>query len=253
MSTSKSGSKKMSEFELISDKDEFNDLLMEASNTQAFTTIWTPKQENTFQTFVSEINLKNHSIHIKIPEGISPNYLREFLEKNSIEECFFNVKLSKTSLFFKSKYYKLTSTEYIFKVPSQLFKVQRRTDLRFNFIKSDELSVSFPNPANPEQLVVKNVLNISAGGMGIEIDEFEVKYFKPGIKMNDFTFKLKDKVITAEVEVRHVHKLNSKDKFEPKALVGVQFTVLNPTLRQFIGAFVFDETRRLYARYIDRQ
>ncbi len=253
MSTSKSDLKK-SDFELISDKKEYEGLLFEAGKTKAFTTLWTPNQEKTIQTFIEDVRIKDLALYVQIPKGVPTNELKEFLNKNSIHECFFNVKLSKTSLFFKAKYYQNSDLQYVFKIPEKLFRVQRRADLRFNFLKSDDMSVSYPNPKNAEQLLVKKILNVSAGGLGIEIGEFEMPQYPVGLKINDLTFKLKDKIITATAEVRHVQKLKAKDKsenFEPKAVLGIQFIVLNTILRQYIGAFVFDETRRLYARYID--
>jgi hypothetical protein len=148
--------------------------------------------------------------------------LVEIAQKGGDSECFFSVSLQRANIFFKARFIGCDQAGLQFKLPSKVFKVQRRKDLRFPIPDGLALKVDFADPLSPTVRSQRKVIDISASGLAFVIGEDEMPLFPAGLSLSDFTFTVRGRKISVTAEIRHVRKLADGGRLKGAA-VGVLF------------------------------
>ncbi|MBI4924284.1 MAG: PilZ domain-containing protein [Bdellovibrio sp.] len=166
-----------------------------------------------------------------------------------VTECFFNLNLNRTNLFFKAKFTGFLPGGLNFKIPEKIFKVQRRGFFRLQSKEIENIQISFSHPKKANELLIKKLLDLGEGGMSFLILDIEENLFQPGLIIKNITFQIKDKEIICDGEVRHLQPfpLNSRHK---GIKVGIQFHNIKTGTAQWITSFVFEESRKYVTKYL---
>lgn len=110
--------------------EETLELLQEGVNQFSSALLWTKSKENTYKTNLSSFDIDNKLISVwKNPQSDETDLIENL--KNDDEDCYFSVSLPKVNLFFKTHLNDLEEDAIVFRVPKEIFKVQRRAYTRF--------------------------------------------------------------------------------------------------------------------------
>lgn len=247
------------DFEPVEDPREADKMIWEAAKTLASTFVWTSEGPGLSQDAAPKIQLSTHVQQafpdqrvfiVWIPADLPPQSLVNALAESAAPHCLFSVSLARANIFFKARYKTFDGAGFHFSYPEQIFKVQRRKDMRTAVPDGYVLRAEFPHPEHPKKILSKKVLDISASGMAIVGDEGEQDLFAVGAVLQDVTFTLKGrKIIVPEAEVRHSKSL-SKDARMPGYKIGLLFKQIKAADSQAIAQYVFEESRRYFARFM---
>jgi hypothetical protein len=233
----------------VTDAVEARKFLKEGAKTLASCMIWTKDQKHVINTHLSGLSDADLALFVWIPTDFDPKALVDTLAADGSSECFFSVSLQRANVFFKTPLLGYDEQGFKFRVPEQLYKVQRRKDLRFPIPEGYVLKVEFQDPLFPETRLVKKVLDISASGMAIWIADSEEAMFHPGMIIHKVSFTVRSKRITCDAEVRHI-KLMALESKTPGVKMGVLFRNLKQVDAQVIATYVFEESRKFFSKFI---
>jgi hypothetical protein len=237
------------EFEPIEDLNEALKLVKEGAKTLSTAMVWTKDQEHVINTHVSVYSEAGSCFYCWVPKGFDPKKFMDDLAKMSENECFFSISLQRANIFFKTRFIGFDSAGLQFKLPSKVYKVQRRKDLRFPVPDGIAIKVEYKDPLAPDTRISKKVLDISASGLAFLIPEAEAPLYPSGLTLQDFSFSIRNKKITVSVEIRHARKLGPDSRAKGFA-VGVLFKDIRPGDGQHIAGYVFEESRKYFSRFI---
>lgn len=238
------------EFELVKDKTEASRLLKEGARTAASVIIWTKEKEQVVHTNLSFFSDDKKLIYTWFPkEGFNPADFRRSVAASPDRECFFSVSLNRAIVFFKSTFHEITSDSLQFELPEKVFKVQRRASLRFPIPSGQILKLEYDDPEHPERRLSKKVLDISASGLSFIIPDEEAGLYKKEQELKNFVFILRTRVIHTDAEIKHVQILPSGGR-QKGIRIGVHFEGIRPADSQLIAAYVFEESRKYYSKFI---
>src|SRR3954465_1911094 len=94
--------------------------------------IWTKDQKHLLHSLLTIVNEIEKVMYAWAPKGFDPPKFMDQLAQLGSDECFFSVSLSRANIFFKARYKGFENGGLKFVMPVQLYKVQRRKDMRFN-------------------------------------------------------------------------------------------------------------------------
>jgi hypothetical protein len=242
------------EFQLIEDRNEGLRLIREGAKMVASAMIWTKNQTHVIHTHLSLYSDVDRAIFVRLPKEFDLRKFETALAGLGVQDCFFSVSLVSANIFFKSKYRGHEGEEIGFDLPSAVYKVQRRQDLRFTIPDGYLLKATFSDPALPDETVTVRVLDLSAGGLAFLVTAEQAAWFQSGTTLSQISFSLNKKKIVADGEVRHTGELPEiKRRPYPTRKetwrVGVQFRNLKQADQQTIAAYVFEESRKYFTRF----
>jgi hypothetical protein len=240
-----SATEKPRDFEPIEDHREMLALLVEGAKITADTLIWTKNQENVLHSRISLLSTADEVIYAWIPTDFSAQPFAAEIEKKLALECFFSVSLSRANLFFKTQYISQDSAGLQFKIPSQVYKVQRRKNLRFPIPDSYTLPVEFQDPLFPRKTIRTKVIDISASGLSFSAAEGDSPLFQSGAILKDLRFAIRGRLIQVDAEIRHVRPFHKQ-----LIKVGLAFQGLQSSDSSHIASYVFDENRKFFSRFL---
>jgi hypothetical protein len=246
LSEQPSGGENNHKFQAIEDKAEADRLFKEALKGTAIATIWTKNNQHVFKSKLNTYT-EVEVFYVKIPKSLDPNALKTDLAKSDSSDCFFNVALTKAHIFFKSAFIGFDSSGLKFKLPDKLFKVQRRNHMRYSFMEHYLPKVQFKDPREPVRFLTKKMLDISGGGLAIQVNSEEATIFLPGLILNNLTFSLRERVISCDAEVRHVTMLPAFSPLRGKK-VGLLFQNLKTYDLDHINNYVLEENRKSFTK-----
>lgn len=240
--------KKPKEFEPIEDAQERLRYLVEGTKTLAQTLIWTQDQENVIRSHLTVFSQVDRVIYAWLPKDFDFKKFQETLAKDKTNECFFSISLPAANLFFKAKFLGHDTAGLKFTIPDKMFKVQRRKNVRFQIPEGHVLRVEFPDPLLKEIQHRKRILDISAGGISFLAGEEEAPVYQTGVIIKGARITVRLKQVTFDAEVRHTKPLET---FKEKGIrVGVSFKNILPADSELVASYVFEESRKYFARFL---
>jgi c-di-GMP-binding flagellar brake protein YcgR len=241
------------EFEPVTSASEALGLVREGAKTLSSATLWTKNQERVVNTHLSVYSESTDSFYCWTPKDLDPKIfmdeIAKIAHKGGETDIFFSVSLQRANIFFKTKFMDFDQAGLRFKLPTKVYKVQRRKELRFPIPDSISLKVEFNDPLSPGSRSSRKVGDISAGGMSFLINEDELPMFPTGLKLEDFSFTIRSRKITVAAEIRHSRKIPGINHAR-NAIVGVLFKDIRPGDSQHIAGYVFEESRKYFSRFI---
>ncbi len=237
------------EFQPVDDPQEQLSFLKEATLTASSAMIWTRNQGVVVQTQVRDVFSNERLLTCHIPKDFDPKTLAGELAQMGTKECYFSLSLLRANVFFRADFLGYDAQGFRFKWPEAIYKVQRRKFLRLPISGEVSMEASFEDPAIPSQLLRKRLFDLGAGGLGFFIAEREVPVFAPGLILKRLSFAVKGRIIETEAEIRYVRP-GEGGLGDDRRKVGVQFVQMKEADSQVIAAYVFDESRKLFSRFL---
>lgn len=241
--------KKPREFIAVSPA-EAKTLLLDGVKHLASAIIWTKDQKHVINTHLSLVGEADGLLHAIAPKGFSPEKFMDELARLEDHDCFFSVSLVRANVFFKTQFVGGRKTTLVFRMPQKVFKVQRRSEIRFMIPDGYVLKAEFQDPLFAENRHVLRVYDISAGGCSFLVDPSEKSFYQPGLVLRDLEFTVRGRTIKIDGEIRHISDIPNNVRLGPATKVGVQFRNIRPGDAQQIASYVFEESRKFYSRFL---
>lgn len=238
------------DFEPVESAAEADKMILEASKTLASTFVWTQEPSKvTVTTHIHLVDAERRTFTLLLPKDFDPKNLINALAESATPECLFSISLTRANIFFKAKFKNHDSIGMHFNYPESVFKVQRRKDMRLTVPDGHVMRVEFPSPENGKMLS-KKLLDLSASGLAFVADEGEQELFAAGKTLTKLSILVQSrKIEIPEAEIRHSRSL-SKDNRMPGYKVGILFKNIKAGDSQVIAQYVFEESRRYFARFM---
>lgn len=217
-------------FILVTDSSKAEAYIAEAIKRQASAIIWAKNQETTINSRI-------------ISSDTADNFIMTEPADLTEGEVYFSVSLSTANIFFKTIFISRDQRGLKFQKPTQIFEVQRRSTFRISVASRPEFIVEFSLPDNPTGRMKEKILDLSAGGMAFVIDEKENPLFHTNMLLTNLTFKLHDHTIRADGQIRYIH-------YSHHSKIGILFKNLSEGDIRKIAAFVFEESRKYFSKFI---
>lgn len=211
--------------------------------------IWTKDQGYVINTHLCGMNEEQASFYAWPPKDFDIKKFLDALAKASMADCFVNLALPRANVFFRAKYLGQEETGLRFAIPVQLFKVQRRRDVRFTIPEGYVLKATYEDPLFLEIQTTKKVVDLSASGCAIAVGMEEKEVYQNDMILNKFSFSIRGKQIECRAQIKHTRETSLPGN-KPAIKVGLQFLDLKPSDSQVIAAYVFEESRKFYTRYM---
>ncbi|OFZ78734.1 MAG: hypothetical protein A2583_08300 [Bdellovibrionales bacterium RIFOXYD1_FULL_53_11] len=234
-------------------KEEAAGLLRESARTFASAMLWTKDQTQLLNTHITLYSDVEKLFYVWVPKSYDPHLLMDDLAKHCERDCYFSISLSRANIFFRAGFAGADEGGIKFNFPEKIFKVQRRKDFRFMIPPGHVLRLEFEDPLTPTTKLSKKLLDISAGGAALLVDDAESPLFTPEAVIKNVIFILNGHKISCSAEVRYVKK-------RPPELcrhgcrncwkIGVRFVNILPGDAQKIAAYVFEESRKFFSKFL---
>ena len=224
-------------------------MIREGARSVSSALLWTKNQEKVLNTHLSHFSPSEQIIYVWCPPEFAPGTLSEAIAQSGDQYCFFSVSLARANVFFKALFIGHDEGGLKFKMPEEVYKVQRRKDMRFQIPDGHLLRIDFEDPIEPGKVLKKKVHDISAKGLSFLVDYDEEHNYIVGMELKDVCFTLRNRQIKVDAEIRHIQQLPNKNKLYGVKL-GLQFTKVESTDTQFISDYVMEESRKYLARFM---
>jgi hypothetical protein len=182
-----------------------------------------------FTTF----NEKSSTIIFRSDDGAGSDKLNEFLKSTTYLLSSSSSPQSRicTTLDYLGK----KDNDFIFKAPTMIHEIQRRTDQRLRVGEDEPLLVQFFDPIQTTEVAL-SILDISAGGLSIRVDKDLIERYKAGQMIGFFSIIFPRRIVKVPaVEIRHSSRSDVNPDFK---VIGLQFHQLNLQDKLFIDMFV---------------
>ncbi|MEW6056364.1 MAG: PilZ domain-containing protein [Bdellovibrionota bacterium] len=219
-------------------------------------TLWLKNQTLRFETTFVKLNADLKNLTTGIPGDVGEARLTASIKAQGNEEILGSFQVDAVNFFFKSKYIAGNDLAYFaVALPEQLYKLQRRQNLRIPFARERAPVLTMADPTkdygpskaiSEEDLLSFRVLDLSAGGVAIAAEMDHKDKFKRGLKLADLRFTLKDAQIIASGVVAYASE-KKNEKGHAYIKVGVKFNPLKAQYDRQIVQFVLDESRRVFS------
>lgn len=241
------------DFEPVTDPKDIDKLFWEAGKSLAPAFIWVPSEP--------ELSHKSHCLSAEpdpkrmtfwVPSDFDTKPWVAYWATQSEQFCLFNLTLPRATLFFRARYIGHDATGLLFEMPSKVYKVQRRKDARVPIPDGYTVRIEFPtlqNTGKTPRKETKKIIDISAGGLAFAVPEGEQDLYPSGTVIQEMKFSLKGREFKLDGEVRHNQTL-SRDSRSPGYKIGVHFKNIKAGESQAIASYVFEESRKMFAKFI---
>ena len=212
--------------------------------------IWTKDQKFVFNTNLIHVSSSTSALYIAVPKDFDETDFGAHLKKGKTD-CFFNVTHPRASFFFKAPSRGPDAFGYCFDLPESLYKLQRRSNMRYLIQSPYTMKVEFPNPLSgglsPGELVVRKIADLSAGGMSFFVSELDAPLFPKDMILGPMKFKVRLETVTVRGQVQNTRLVFDSSK-ENKMRVGIKFIDLKKADEHLISEFVMQENRKFLSR-----
>lgn len=237
------------EFIPIDKPEEAEQLLQEATRGFVSAIIWSKNQKFMFRSNFKKYDKNEGCLVVATPANFDHKLLEMELGESKSEECYFSVSLSWANIFFKSKYIAKWTEGIRFEIPTQLYKVQRRKDLRLRALEGLNMTAELDDPAGSGVKSVRKLFDLSASGLSLLAASKESVVFGHGLTLTNISFLVGDKkVMIPRSEVRHCKEIELEGKKFLK--VGVLFREIREADSSRIASYVFEETRKFFLKFV---
>ena len=235
-------------FQLIDRPEELTEVVNEFLSGHASALIWTKDQEKSFNALVSNVSAAEGLLYVFTPGEFRKDLFLASLHETQ-GECFFSVSLTRANVFFKTKYLKYEENMgLVFQFPKQIFKAQRRKEMRFTAPAKSE--IAFEDPLTPGKFLKKPLLDVSAGGAAFVVSEADSALFFTGLKLRSISFVIESRVIKiTEAEVRHSMPM-PVDSDHGGHKIGTQFSTVDSADLDWIRNYAFEQNKKMFAKQV---
>jgi hypothetical protein len=237
-------------FQKIDSKAEREELLEQAVDIHAATTIWTPSQKVVMQSYPVKFGEMEFEFHR--PKSLLIADLEKALVEDHRKTCLFSLSSDRANLFFKASYIRYTAYELFFVRPKELYKVQRRMHYRLSIPETDRAFLQIDDPLFREGVRQRELHDISAGGASFKILADEAPLYSKGMQIA-VLIQLAEHTIKAKAVVRNLINIPERlitQKGDPSIRVGIEFEELAEKHRKDIASFVLQRARKYLAKYL---
>lgn len=232
----------------VEDAAEVDRLLKAGAKVFASTMVWTKNRGFSLNGQLCLYTGLGQRVCVKVPASFNFKEFRNNLDKSDTRDCLFSISLQSAMLFFKAAFIQHDTVGLVFHSPEQVFKVQRRKELRLKVPEEQNLKVEFEDPEFPDKMRVKRLYDLSAGGLSFLTGPEDASIFVKGMILKNVTFSIGNRKIMAAAEVRHSFESQKHGKARIK--VGLFFKNIRPGQAQQIATYVFDESRKYILKYL---
>lgn len=217
-------------------------------------TFWFKEQSLRFESEVFQYLQHLKKLMIKLPTDIGADAFSQAIQAQGTPQIFSSFQVDTVNYFFKTDVLELMAPDaFRVEIPKEVFKLQRRANLRIPFKRHEAPRVTCIHPKSMDKKTINDsdilqfrMLDLSAGGIAVAAP-LETKDDLPlGKIIKDLRFNLKGNEISCTAVVRH-HKDAENDQGKPIIRVGLQFTALRPQFERVIAQYVMDESRRMFS------
>ncbi len=221
--------------------------LSEGAKMTVSTVFWLQGKDQHVQSHMVHLSETDRAFYAWVPKDFDTTGFIQDLKDSGHQECLFSTSLTSANLFFKARFLGHDSTGLKFAVPDKVYKVQRRKNVRYMIPAGYVLKVEFSDPLYPDMLVQKKLTDISAGGLAFNTAAIDVSLYPVGSILTQCKIVIKTRNIQFDAEVRYAqaHQDTSKG-----AKIGLAFKNMLPPDSEFIAAYVFEESRKYFARFL---
>lgn len=217
-------------FRPVENSDHRYRYLMELAQANCRAVLWTRGQKLRVSVLADYFDLANQSLRLQ--KTIESDYreLCKQIQGGSEEPLFVNFGLFTGALFFVLPICRLTLVEDQVSIPisSDLYEVQRRIYPRYQ-IPNDQKIYLYVGSRN------YRILNLSAGGVAIQIKTVDEKYFEKGIRFDTVLFQIQEYEFRCGAQVRWIRK-NPDHTLQ----AGIQFIGLSAESEEKINLYVYE-------------
>ncbi len=231
------------DFTLVEDDGEAKDLLAEGARLSSALQFWTTGQSHLIKGTFGKHEPLERSFYVNLPKKSGIDAFVSDFRRGIFKECLFSVGLVSAHIFFKARFSRQDTVGLRFHEPDAVYKVQRRKTLRYAFSEKTRPALSIGDRKRP-------ILDVSSGGICFFATAQEAKFYTTGSKINDCSFKIGDRKIVFDAEIRHNFQPIRLDESSTGIRIGAQFKKLSAADDQFISGYVFEETRKLLAKVL---
>jgi len=236
-------------FQPVEDPKDAQAALRDAAKEFAEATIWSENQQHLINSHVTVVDIPEGYLWAWTPKDYDPKHLMDDLARRKISDLYFSVSMSRSVIFFKTKFHGFDGKGLKFGLPAKIFKVQRRKDFRFPIPDGHVLKLDYEDPLFPDSRVTRKALDLSAGGISFVVREGEDAVYQEGLDLRGISFALRGRKITCDGVIKHIKPLSARSRAQG-IKIGVEFTKINPSDAHYIAAYVFEESRKYFSRLV---
>lgn len=237
----------LNEFILIDDKSEIDQIFKEGSKFSKPTCFWDKDQNRVYNSILGAYLNSEKTFYIPPPKDADTE---DLIKQSRIDQTFeylFHLSLDRALFFFKSKIIGSDNAGIMFKQPEKIYKIQRRKDIRLPIPFGYTIKVSFKDPLNPNKTMIKNMCDISVGGLSFFIEDEETPLFPEGSILENVTFKIFTHLVKVKIEIKHKVVQNDESNHTTYK-VGVAFVDLDAKDQNQISKYVTEESRKYFTK-----
>jgi c-di-GMP-binding flagellar brake protein YcgR len=211
--------------------------------------VWAKQQAIKFDSRILKMAPTNSVFHIQFPVTITPGEFDAQFKKLKATELLGNFEIEQNQFFFGAKFISRSkddlSKEIVLEIPKEIYKLQRRAALRVEIspLAASKVTIEFASRNIAE--VKFKLIDISAGGLAIEVPESKSDLFEKGTGLSKIQLKIKGQEITATGKVTHSSKISKKTPATFK--VGIQFKTLKSEDEKHLVHLALEESRQRFS------
>ncbi len=225
-------------FQILTEEQEKQTFLEEASEFQAKATLWTEGQQWQRECRVRTVDEKRKHIFFAYPPGFDLEAFRGEIIKLKSQEIFASVNLRRSRIFFSQHidHVQFGSRGLMFQIPRVFYQTQRREHFRLELGRANMLNAQLTLP-NQEKVQV-GLGNMSAGGVLLYMDSAKAKLLQIAHTCPEIKFTVYGEEVACSARVQW--KKKSPDGSDHQ--VGLQFMVISPIIQEGLSLFVMEES-----------
>ncbi len=219
-----------------------------AASQQTRIMIWTEGQKISFNSKLQKFTEAAQTFLISASAEGGGSEFERTLRTYGITECLFSLHMPTDILFFKGEIKRSDHLYLNFKIHAPVYKLQRRLSLRLPVSPDKASKVKIHLSADDQQPIEVDLLNVSEGGIAVLFgNEATFKILVGGKKLAKVSFELSGITVQGSGEVRHTTELLGSRK-DARYRVGIQFTKIDPKLKDQLIRFVLEQSSRYFGR-----
>ncbi|MFL5815796.1 MAG: PilZ domain-containing protein [Bdellovibrionia bacterium] len=231
-------------FQLIPSDTGKQSRVLEACKWQSPVIFWTAKRQIKEQTSVVSGADDGEKLRIAYPKSKSKGQILSEIREQNARRIFLNINTRRTAIFFAQDVGEVRFTEESIdvEVPSVVYEVQRRENLRYSFTPETAMGVTIGLESNQGFAMHGYAKDISAGGIQVSYSPTDPKIAKRarglevGTVFPNISFELYGKSIHCSAQLRW------KKEIAGAIHLGLQFVKISPEDREGVRLFVMEES-----------
>lgn len=224
-------------FFLVDDPEVKLRLIREAVKSACPATVWTQTRATVFRTLISSFDLSSGVFRAAIPKELSLEKVLSLI--GSRDGIFFNIELPSTHIFFRAfiNNYDQGKDYLELKLPEEVYKIQQRKYPRVDTRKDAAIRAYHDDPLQSGRMIRRKVLDLSAGGMALQLFFGEERHYRVGQKITPFQLHIGSKIINCWASVQNIRVVNQGSK-KGELIMGVELQGLDETQQKPIKAYI---------------